>query len=67
MDDREDCFVATPTLEAKRIWFSLWANQEELRLEFIDAARAHFHAKARRERERERERERGARRVARRG
>ncbi len=41
-------FVATPPLEAKKILFSLWSSQEGLCLEFIDVARAYFHAGARR-------------------
>ncbi len=42
-------FAATPPLEAKKLLFSLFASMLEMCLDFIDAARAYFHARARRE------------------
>jgi hypothetical protein len=48
-DKREDSFSATPPLEAEKLLFSLWANMEEMCLDFIDVVRAYFHTSARRE------------------
>ncbi len=42
-DNREDLFVATPPLKAKKLLFSLWARKEEMCLDLIDVARAYFH------------------------
>ena len=47
-DTREDLFAATPSLEAKRMLFSLWASMPGMCLDFGDVARTYFHAKARR-------------------
>ncbi len=47
-DKREDLFAATPSLEAKKMLFSLWASIPGMRLDFGDVARAYFHAKAKR-------------------
>ena len=47
-EDREDLFPATPPVDAKKVLFSVFASMPEMRLAFIDAARAYLHAKARR-------------------
>ena len=59
MDNRDDLFVGTPPLEAKKILFSLAVTEGigyvgnnqigGMALEFIDVRRAYFHAKARME------------------
>ncbi len=47
-DKREGLLAATPTLEAKKMLFSLWASIPGMRLDFGDVARACLHAKPRR-------------------
>ena len=58
-DKREDSFVATPPLEAKKILLALAVTQGVgfnkgrrhmgMKLDFVDVRRAYFHAKARRD------------------
>jgi hypothetical protein len=45
---REDLVAATLPLEVKKLLFSLCASMEETCLDFIDVARAYFHANSRR-------------------
>ncbi len=48
IDEREDLFAATPSLEAKKVLASLFASAPEACMNFIDVVQAYFRSKARR-------------------